>query len=128
MPDFTIKNLDAIDNAIKDAGWGVDARFARKALDCEHLGVSRLRYAPGGRLPFGHSHGAQEEVYVVISGSARMKLDDEIVDIGPWDAIRVAPGVIRAIHAGPDGLELVVTGSDRPESGDNIGVKDWWTD
>jgi mannose-6-phosphate isomerase-like protein (cupin superfamily) len=128
MPGYAIKNFDEIDNAATDPEGGVDARFARKHLDSEHLGVTRLRYEAGKRFPFGHSHREQEEVYIVTSGSARMKLDDEIVDIARWDVIRVAPGVIRGFHAGPDGLELLVVGSDRPEGGDGVMAHDWWVD
>jgi mannose-6-phosphate isomerase-like protein (cupin superfamily) len=128
MSGFTIKNFDAIDNAMTDPEAGVDARFARKHLDSEHLGVTRMRFAAGKGFPFGHKHREQEEVYVVVSGSARMKLDDEIVDVGQWDVIRVAPGVVRGFRVGPDGLELIAIGSDRPEGGDGEMVQDWWTD
>jgi mannose-6-phosphate isomerase-like protein (cupin superfamily) len=128
MPDYAIKNFDEIDNAATDPDSGVDVRFARKHLASEHLGVTRLRYEAGKRFPFGHSHREQEEVYIVTSGSARMKLDDEIIDIGQWDVIRVAPGVVRGFRSGPDGLELIAVGSDRPEGGDGVMAQDWWVD
>lgn len=128
MSGFTIKNFEAIDNAMREPQGGVDARFARKHLDSEHLGVTRLRYEPGKRFPFGHSHREQEEVYIVLSGSARMRLDDDIIDVGPWDVIRVAAGVTRGFQAGPEGFELIAVGSDRPEGGDGVMTPDWWTD
>jgi mannose-6-phosphate isomerase-like protein (cupin superfamily) len=128
MSDFTIKNFDAIDDAAAGRGGGIDARFGRSQIDSEHLGVSRMRFAADARVPFGHSHREQEEAYVVTSGSGRVRLDDEIVDIGPWDVIRVAPSVVRGFQAGPDGLELLAIGSDRPEGGDGVVAKDWWTD
>ncbi|MEA2148292.1 MAG: hypothetical protein QOD69_122 [Solirubrobacteraceae bacterium] len=128
MSGFTIKNFDAIDNAMAEGDGSLDVRFARKHLDSEHLGVTRLRYGPDAQFPFGHSHREQEEAYVVVSGSGRMKLDDEIVDLHQWDVIRVAPGVTRGFRAGPDGLELIAVGSDRPEGGDGVMAKDWWTD
>jgi mannose-6-phosphate isomerase-like protein (cupin superfamily) len=128
MSGYAIKNFDDIDDAAADGDGSVDARFARKHLDSDHLGVTRLRFAPDARVPFGHSHREQEEAYIVVSGSGRMRLDDEIVDVGHWDVIRVAPEVVRGFRAGPDGLELIAIGSDRPEGGDGVVAKDWWTD
>ena len=125
MSDFTIKNLKEIEDATGDFE-GVEGRFGRTHLDSEHLGVSYFRYAPGFRSPIGHKHGEQEEAYVVVSGSGRIRMDDEIVDLRLWDAVRVAPAVVRGFEAGADGLELVVVGSDRPEDGDGEMVPDWW--
>ena len=128
MPGFTKINLkkDA-ENSAKNAD-DVDARFGRKHLDSEHLGVSYFRYAAGFRNPSGHKHREQEEAYVVVSGSGRMRLDDEIVDLAQWDVVRVAPATVRAIEAGPDGIEIVAVGSDRPEGGDGELTADWWVD
>jgi mannose-6-phosphate isomerase-like protein (cupin superfamily) len=128
MSGYTIKNFDAIDNANSDPAIPVDARFARKQLESEHLGVTRLRYEPNVHLPIGHSHREQEEVYVVTGGSGRVKLGDDVHDIGRWDLIRVAPATVRGFASGPDGLELLAIGSDRPEGGDGEIHRDWWTD
>jgi mannose-6-phosphate isomerase-like protein (cupin superfamily) len=106
----------------------MEARFARSHIDSAHLGPSYFRYGPGVRAPFGHSHREQEEVYVVTSGSGRAKLGDEIVDLEQWDVIRVAPATVRAFEAGPDGMELVAVGSDRPEGGDGVPVQGFWPD
>ena len=103
MSDFTIKNLkeDVEDSAAARApGSKIEARFARGQIDSEHLGVSYFRYEPGFRAPFGHRHRVQEEAYVVISGSGRVRLDDEIVEVRQWDVLRVAPPVARAFEAG----------------------------
>ena len=127
MSGFTSKNFDAIDN-VAPGDSPIDARFGRTPLETEHLGITRMRFQPGARAPFGHSHREQEEAYLVTAGSGRVRLDDELVDIGPWDVIRVAPAVVRGFEAGPDGLELVAIGSDRPEGGDGVIAKDWWTD
>jgi mannose-6-phosphate isomerase-like protein (cupin superfamily) len=124
MSDFTIKNLKDIEDAAKDTA-DVEARFARKFLDSDHLGVSYFRYGPGFRAPFGHSHREQEEAYVVVAGSGRVKLDDEIVDLRQWDVVRVAPPVVRAFEGGPDGLEIIAVGSDRPEDGDGVQAPDF---
>ena len=80
----------------------------------DHLGVSLFRYGSGYRSRTGHSHREQEEVYVVVGGSGRVKLDDEVLELRPWDAVRVAPSTVRAFEGGPDGLELLAIGSDRP--------------
>lgn len=128
MPDFTKKNLKDVDDSMAERGPEIEARFGRKHLDSDHLGVSYFRYAPNFRSSFGHRHREQEEAYVVVGGSGRMRLDDEIIDLSAWDTIRVAPGVVRAFEGGPEGLELIAIGADRPEGGDGEPVADFWTD
>jgi quercetin dioxygenase-like cupin family protein len=90
--------------------------------------VSYFRYGPGFRSSSGHSHREQEEAYVVVAGSGRMKLDDEVIELRRWDVVRVAPEVVRALEGGPDGLEVIIAGSDRPEEGDGVLLTDWWVD
>jgi uncharacterized cupin superfamily protein len=126
MPDYTIKNLKELDNSAAERGPGIDARFARSHIDSEHLGVSYFRYGPGYRSAIGHRHREQEEAYVVVGGSGRVKLDDQFVELRPWDVVRVAPGVGRAFEGGPDGLELIAVGSDRPEGGDGEMIPHFW--
>ena len=125
MSGFTKINLKEI-----EAGGSADveARFARTHLNSEHLGLSLFRYGPGYRSPIGHSHREQEEVYLVVGGSGRMKLDDKIIDLREWDVVRVAPSTVRAFEAGPNGLEYVAVGSDRPEGGDGGSDRNWWSD
>jgi quercetin dioxygenase-like cupin family protein len=125
--DFTIKNLKEVESSAAD-GSGLEARVARTHLDSEHLGVSYFRYEPGVRTPFGHSHGEQEEAYVVVGGSGRARLDGEIVELRQWDVLRVAPRVVRALEGGPAGLELIAIGSDRAEGEGGQTVDDFWTD
>jgi len=102
-------------------------RFARNALGSRELGVSRFTYEPGARMPWGHRHRVQEEVYVVVAGSGRAKLDDEVIEIGAWDALRVAPAVIRSFEAGPEGLDVLCIGSRKPEGRDSERFPDFWT-
>jgi mannose-6-phosphate isomerase-like protein (cupin superfamily) len=128
VPDFTIRNLKALDDSAAGRGVEVEARFGRSHLDSEHLGVSYFRYGPGYKAPFGHRHREQEEAYVVVSGSGRIKLDDEVIELRQWDAVRVAPGVVRAFAGGPEGLELIAIGADRPEGGDGEMVQEFWPD
>lgn len=128
MSDYAIKNLMEVENSAAERDPEMDARFARKHLESEHLGVSLFRYPPSRRLPFGHRHREQEEAYVVIGGSGRARVDDDILDLRQWDVLRVAPKVVRAFEAGPDGLQLIAVGSDRPEGGDGEMVRDFWAD
>jgi mannose-6-phosphate isomerase-like protein (cupin superfamily) len=128
MSNYTLKNLKDVDDAAAERGDDIEARLARKHLESEHLGVSYFRYGPGYRAPYGHHHREQEEAYVVIGGSGRARLDDEIVDIRQWDVVRVAPHTVRAFEGGPDGLELIAIGSDRPEGGDGEMDHDFWSD
>ena len=120
MSGFTVKNLMTdVDNSAAERGpEGLEARFGRRHMDSDHLGVSYFRYNPNFRTPFGHHHREQEEAYVVVSGSGRMKADDEVVALAQWD--------VRAFEAGPDGLELIAIGNDRPEGGDGEMVQDFW--
>jgi mannose-6-phosphate isomerase-like protein (cupin superfamily) len=129
MADYTHVNLKRdVEDSAAERGDDLEARFARKHLDSDHLGVSYFRYAPGFRSPMGHSHREQEEAYVVVSGAGRIRLDDEVVELAQWDVIRVAPSVVRGFEGGAGGLELIAIGADRPEGGDGVRVDDWWTD
>jgi mannose-6-phosphate isomerase-like protein (cupin superfamily) len=125
MPDYTRVNLKQVENSVADSPE-FEARFGRKHLDSQHLGVSYFRYGPGVRSPIGHSHREQEEAYVVVSGSGLVRLDDDIVELGEWDVVRVAPAVVRGFEGGPAGLELIAIGADRPEGGDGVRVDEWW--
>jgi uncharacterized cupin superfamily protein len=128
MSRFTIKNLKEVENSAGDRMPGVEGRFARRYLDSEHLGVSYIRYPSGLRSPMAHSHREQEEAYVVVGGSGRIRIDDEVHAIGQWDVIRVSPEAIRAFEAGDDGLELIAVGSDRPDGGDGVRAPSAWID
>jgi len=107
--DYTIKNLRDVEDMAASQGFGEmqEARFAHGDLDSEQSGISLQRVKPGKRHAFAHRHKEVEEIYVVISGSGRVKLDDEVTEISELDAIRVAPSVTRAFEAGEDGLELI---------------------
>ena len=126
MRDYTIKNFKDLDDVAAGRAEGVEGRMARRALETEQLGVSYFRYGPDVRSVTGHRHEVQEEAYVVISGSGRIKLDDAFLELKQWDVVRVAPSVVRGFEAGPDGLELIAVGGPRPEGGDGETVDDWW--
>ena len=124
MSAFSVKNLMEIDDLFE--GPELEARFGRQYLDSAHLGISHFRYAPGFSSVDGHSHKIQEEAYVVLGGSGRIKLDDEVVELRRWDVVRVAAEVVRGFEAGPDGLEVLAIGSDKPEGGDGVRAPGRW--
>jgi mannose-6-phosphate isomerase-like protein (cupin superfamily) len=107
--DYTIKNLKDVEDMAASQGLGdiQEARFAHGDLNAEHTGFSLQRVKPGKRHAIAHRHKEMEEIYVVISGSGRIKLDDQIEEVGPLDAIRIGPSVIRSFEAGDDGLEIL---------------------
>ena len=134
MTDYTLKNLreDVEDLAPTHGMDGVEARFADSALELQKTGMSLQRLDPGVRQPFGHKHGQQEEIYVITGGAGRVKLDDEIIDVTKWDALRVPGQTMRALEGGDEGLEYVVFGAPRsPDDSpgtDTEMVPGWWAD
>lgn len=125
---FTHKKLTEVKDSAADFGHGdaMEARFAREDVEAEDAGLSYHRLKPNKRQPFGHHHDEAEEVYVVIRGSGRMKLDDEVIEVETLDAIRVSPPVTRAFEAGDDGLEVIALGA--RHDGDGEIVPGWWSD
>ena len=130
MADHTIVNLREVEDMAPKFGYAPDmeSRFARKPLGLTKQGLSLFRLAPGFRVPFGHRHAEQEEVYVVVAGSARIKLDDEIVELREWDAIRVPGETTRNLEAGPDGAEIIAIGAPDTDGKDAEMLPGWWTD
>jgi mannose-6-phosphate isomerase-like protein (cupin superfamily) len=129
MGSYTKKNLREVENQAPNFGMPAElqARFARGALDGETLGLSLMTLAPNFRIPFGHKHAGQEEVYVVVRGSARVKVDDEVVELGEWDAIRFGNDTMRNVEAGPDGVEYLAFGAgDDPRDAEM--APEWWSD
>lgn len=112
-----------------DGAPGLEFRAATKALELAESGLTFQRVPPDYRFPYGHTHETQEEVYVVVGGGGRMAVDDEVIELRRWDAVRVPPGSWRGYEAGPEGLELLVIGA--PNLGDSPrddveGTRDWW--
>jgi mannose-6-phosphate isomerase-like protein (cupin superfamily) len=128
MPGFATINLLEIEDSVGDRAPGIEGRFARKYLDSRDLGISHFRYDANVRSPMAHSHQEQEEAYVVVAGSGRVLLDDECVDLRQWDVVRVAPAVVRAFEAGPDGLEVIAVGGPKPVDGDGVRATANWPD
>jgi uncharacterized cupin superfamily protein len=125
-PPHTQINLDAVEDVAPGNGFADrwEARVARAALGAEQTGVSHFRLRAGKRSPFSHRHRNAEEIYVILAGAGRVKLDDDLFAVRAHDAIRVAPGVARAFEAGPDGLEFLAFGPHH--EGDGEPVDDPW--
>jgi len=130
MSGYTVVNLKEVEDQAPKFGYAPDleSRFARRALELENSGLSYFRAAPGFRVPFGHHHSEQEEIYVVVAGSARIKLGDDVVELGPWDAIRVPAHLTRALEGGPEGAEILAFGAPSRENADAQMVEGFWED
>jgi mannose-6-phosphate isomerase-like protein (cupin superfamily) len=123
---YTIKNLRATSDSAPKFGLSEmgEAHFVREELGAESTGLAYHVLNPGKRQPFGHRHEQAEEIYVVLSGGGRMRLDDQVIDVGALDAVRVAPSVKRAFEAGPDGLSVLVFGPHHEKDGEVLN--DFW--
>ena len=123
---YTIKNLREVEDVAAKHGFSdmQQARFPLEDLDAEATGMGLITVKPGQRQPFAHKHDQAEEVYVVLSGSGKIKLDDELIEISEMDAIRMSPGVGRSLEAGPDGIEVLAVG---PRHADDAEIlKEFW--
>jgi uncharacterized cupin superfamily protein len=126
----TVINLKEVEDQAPKFGLSpnLEARMARVPLGLEHSGVTYQRLAPNFRVPFAHKHKTQEEIYVVVSGSLRAKVEDEIVELKAWDALRVSNDMMRGFEAGPEGAEILAIGAPNTGPGDADMVQDWWSD
>ncbi|MCW3034388.1 MAG: hypothetical protein QOK19_118 [Solirubrobacteraceae bacterium] len=125
---YTIKNLDDTKDSAKDFGLSQvgEAHFPREELDAETTGFAYHVLKPGMRQGFGHRHENAEEVYVVLDGAGRIRLDDDVREISKHDAIRIAPPVVRALEAGPDGMTVLAFGPRHESDGELL--HDFWTE
>jgi mannose-6-phosphate isomerase-like protein (cupin superfamily) len=123
---YAKKNLREVeDQAVKHGlSETQEARFARRDLGAEQTGLNFLTVKPGRREAFAHRHRTAEEVYVVLAGSGRVKLDDELVELQPLDAVRVSPGTARSFEAGDEGLQVLIFGPH--VEGDGEMVEGFW--
>ena len=126
MSKYTVKNLRQVEDQAPKFGMpeGMEARFATKDLESAETGVSLQRYEPNFEQPFAHTHGQVEEIYVVVAGSGRVRLDGEDVEVEQWDAVRIAPGTLHAVASGPDGIELLAFGP-RGDNDADMQEADW---
>jgi mannose-6-phosphate isomerase-like protein (cupin superfamily) len=126
---YTLKNLEQVEDSAAKFGYGevAEARFANTELETEQTGLSHHRVKPNARQGFAHHHDDVEEVYVVIGGSGRIKLDDEIVELSKYDAVRISPTVVRQLEGGPEGLEILAFSPRRTDDRGEM-LTDLWTD
>jgi mannose-6-phosphate isomerase-like protein (cupin superfamily) len=129
MSDYTHLNLKDVEDQAPKFGLSPDMEFrmARVPLEMENAGVSYLRVGPNFRIPFGHTHKNQEEVYLVVSGGGRIKLGDDVRELKQWDAVRVHKDTMRGFEAGPDGVELIAIGAPNTGPGDALTEQGWWS-
>jgi mannose-6-phosphate isomerase-like protein (cupin superfamily) len=125
---YTKVNLKEVEDMAPKFGMapGLESRFARKPLGLEKSGLSYFRIAPDFRVPFGHTHSEQEEIYLVVSGSARVKVDDEVVELAEFDALRIPPGAMRGMEGGTGGAEIVAFGAPNTDNADADMQQGWW--
>ncbi len=128
-PGYTFKNLEEVkDSAVE---FGLDdfqeARFATGDFDLTQAGFSFHRIKPDQRQPFGHAHDDAEEVYVVIKGSGGVMIGSDLVELNPYDAVRIGPGITRAFEAGSDGLEIIAFGQHLEDDKGEM-FTGWWGD
>jgi uncharacterized cupin superfamily protein len=125
---YTVKHLPDVRDVAPDLGAAAaqEIRFAQGDLDAERTGVSLMAVKPGRRQLIAHRHDEAEEVYVIVSGSGRIKLDDDIVEVRPLDAIRIAPTVTRALEGGPDGLRYLAVGAHHAGDGAVQPIEEFW--
>jgi quercetin dioxygenase-like cupin family protein len=128
MSRFATVNLLEIEDSVGERAPGIEGHFARKYLESRDLGISLFRYAANLRSPVAHSHREQEEAYVVVSGSGRALIDGDVHELRQWDVVRIAPEVVRAFEAGPDGLDIIAVGGPKPEDGDGVMGTAAWPD
>jgi mannose-6-phosphate isomerase-like protein (cupin superfamily) len=130
MADYTVKNIKEVEDQAPNFGLSpnLEARFARESLGLAEVGLSYQRLAPNYRMPFGHKQKEQEEVYVLLSGSARLKLDDDVVELKQWDLVRVPKEVTRNFEAGPEGVEILAIGAPNTGLQDAEQLPGWWSD
>jgi hypothetical protein len=130
MSDYTVVKAADVPDQGPNLGIAPDfeIRFMRNDLGCEDCGVSVARIAPNGKRVNGHRHKRQEEVYLLVSGTAQIKVGDDIVDLEPWTAVRVPADIVRALAAGPEGAEFVLVGAPNTGPGDAIDEPDFWKD
>lgn len=121
-------NFDDVTDLAARYGMGElgEARYVRDEVGAERIAMTLYRMNPGRRSGFGHRHREAEEMYVVLSGSGRVKIDDDILDLRPLDIVRVAPSSIRDFEAGPEGMHLLATGQHVKDDGEML--EGWWTD
>jgi mannose-6-phosphate isomerase-like protein (cupin superfamily) len=126
--DYSIKNLRQVEDSAPKHGFSEvgEARFPGSDLSAENTGLAYHVLRPNKRQAFAHKHDEAEEIYVVLSGSGKIKLDDDVVELDTMDAVRIAPSTVRALEAGDDGLELLAFGPRHEADGEIMPIDGFW--
>lgn len=126
MADYTLVNLRELDNMALKYGHSenMEARFATKPLKLEKSGLGFQKVLPNKTIPFKHRHAEQEEVFIFVEGGGKLLLDEEVVEVKAWDAVRVPPQVVRQVKAGAEGLEMIIVGAPYTGVNDTEMIKD----
>lgn len=126
--DYSIKNLKQVEDSAAKHGLSEvgEAHFAHSDLKAEDTGLSYHVLLPNKRQAFAHSHNDAEEIYVVLSGSGRIKLDDDVIELDTMDAVRISPSVVRALESGDEGLELLAFGPRHEGDYEMASIDEFW--
>src|SRR5437763_2645754 len=129
MSHYTIRRLDDVPDAFGGQYPGA-MRFLTEHLGTTQVAITHRVMPPqsGGKGSYGHRHKTQEEIYFVISGTLQFKLEDDVVDVSPATAVRVAPGVVRSIwNDGPADAELIIVSMRVDDVREDVElVHDFW--
>jgi mannose-6-phosphate isomerase-like protein (cupin superfamily) len=125
MAKYTVVKTDDVAN-YSEIG---EMRMMRNALDSKQIALTYRRIPAGYKPAHGHSHSKIDEVVFVFAGTLQIKLDDEIIEVGPKTAVKISPETKRGYHnAGTENVEMIVASPQVAFVGDNGGIpdKNWW--
>lgn len=107
MNGYTVKRIDDMTSILHGA-----VKLAGDELGVEAFGLQVLDLPPGFENYPAHDHAedGQEEVYVVLAGSADFTIGDDDVHAGAGALLRVAPEAKRGLVPGPDGVRVLAIG------------------
>jgi quercetin dioxygenase-like cupin family protein len=120
MSDYTISRIEDVPDQAAQFGFGEigEARFGKDTVGAKDTGFAIHRFNPGKRSAFGHRHEQAEELAFVLEGSGTLKADEDLVEVSKGTIVRLAPPVMRAWEAGPDGMTVLVVGACHPKDGE----------
>jgi mannose-6-phosphate isomerase-like protein (cupin superfamily) len=126
---YTVCEVGDVPDAFEGKYPG-EMRFLTGPLDAEQVALTHRRMPPqsGGKGSYGHRHKTQEELYLVLSGRLQFKLDDEVIELGPLAAVRVAPQTVRSVwNEGPEEAVLLITSTRVEDVRQDVElVEDFW--
>ena len=109
MSGYQMVRLEDVDDWLGD--YPGEMRGITYAIGAEQVAITyrRMPQHTGSKGSYGHRHRTQEEIYFVVSGRLQFKLDDEIVEVGRHEAVRIPPGTLRGVwNDEAEDAELVI--------------------